>query len=361
MVQFNKASIPPKEDLLRMFENVLDSGTITNNGPLVNELEAKLEQATGSNHALTIANGTLALHLAIRALKLKGEVITTPLTFIASSSSIIWEGCTPVFAEVDPETLCIDPESIKERITESTVGILPVHLYGNICDIDRIEAIADEHSLVTIYDGAQAYGSTYKGVSAMTRGTATMLSLHAYKVLSAVEGGVLFTNDEVLYNDLFKIRYFGKDMDNTEVMLGLNGKMSELNAAYGLGTLEKVKEEILARKRNFLKYHEMLSDIPGLGFQQISNDVSWNHAYAPVILPSEEALLEVLRASSMAEVELKRYFYPAVNAIPFLGYDPDETPVAFDISKRLLCLPNYASLSDASLEKVVDVLRFTLN
>jgi len=357
MIAFNKPTIPPIREILTAYQEILERGVVTNNGPVVRELESKLTTYTGSKNVLTVTNGTMALHLAIRALKLRGEIVTTPLTFIATSSCIIWEGCVPVFADVDPETLCIDPESIEKKITGKTVGILPVHLYGNVCDIERIEAIANEYGLKTIYDGAMAFGSSYKGHSAMDQGTVTMLSMHAYKVLSSVEGGALFIQNEDLYNDLFRIRYFGKEKDNREVMLGTNAKMSELNAAYGLSTLKNVESEIRSRKKNYQIYRDELEGVSGLSFQRINEDVQWNFAYMPVILPSENSLNLTVKRAKESSIEVKRYFYPAVNAIPFLECDPTFTPVAHDISQRVLCLPNYSSLTEDELSKVVQLFK----
>lgn len=361
MVEFNRATLPPREKIMEAFGQVLDRGVLTNNGPVVRELEEALRKVTGSPFSLTTANGTLSLHMAVRALGLRGQVITSPLTFVASSSCMIWEGARPVFADVDPDTLCLDPASVRDRMHDGICGLLPVHLYGHICDIDELEGIAAGAGIPTIYDGAQAFGCSYKGRSALACGTVTMLSLHAYKIVSAVEGGALFTASPELYSDLYRMRYFGKEADNTEVMLGTNAKMNEFNAAFGLATLAVVDAEIAARKANYVAYRDALSGNTALHFPDPGPHTGWNYAYTPVLFESEELLLEALERGGAQGVQLRRYFYPAVNAIGFLGFDPQETPVAWDISKRIACLPNYSGLRESERDQVVNLLNSLLN
>ena len=349
--------IPPKERILEVFGDILDSGIITNNGPVVKRFEQELKDYTGSKHALTTANGTISLHMAIRALGLKGEIITSPLTYVASSSCILWEGCQPVFADVDPETLCLDPEKVKEKINDNTVGILPVHIYGNVCDVDALEGLAAAHGLRSIYDGAQAFGSKINGKSAMVYGDACSLSLHAYKIVSSVEGGTIFCNDDALAEEIFKIRYFGKNINNEVIQLGTNGKMSELNAAFGSISLSMVDDEIAARKRIYEFYLEELKDT-GLQFQKAADNVELNYAYCPIVFRTEEDLVRVVATGRESGVGIRRYFYPSLSTMEFLGGGlPQEAPIAYDVSKRIACLPLYSSLTDAETEKIVSFIK----
>jgi len=361
MISFNKAITPPADQLLKALKATIESGTLTNNGPQVRQLERDLSQLNGGRKCLLTCNGTIALHLALRAMELEGEIITSPASFVASSSSLIWEGCRPVFADIDPETLCLDPKKVKERINGNTIGILPTHIYGNVCDVLELDAIAEASGLAIIYDGAQAYGSCYNGVSAMNFGHATTLSLHAFKVLSTIEGGAIFSRSTELQDRLFKIRYFGKNLKNEEVMLGTNAKMSELNATYGLLSLRHVENEIKSRKSNVSYYTQHFAQMQGLQLMKIKEEVSWNCAYMPLILPSENVLYELIARGKEKGVEFRRYFYPAINAMKFIGADPAETPIAADISRRIICVPNYSTLKQSDLDKVIAVIKDVLN
>lgn len=360
MIIFNKVMIPPKEKVMEAFSQVLEEGMLTNNGPVVQKLESELKRDTGTHYALSTSNGTIALQLAIRALHLKGEIITTPFTFVATTSSILWENCTPIFADIDPDTLCIDPKSIKDKISERTVGILPVHIYGNACDIDGIEKVAQNNGLKTIYDGAQAYGSKYIGKSVMAYGNISALSLHAYKILSTIEGGALFCSDRSISEELFRIRYFGKASNNEVVQLGINGKMSEINAAFGLVSLMELQHEIARRKTIYEYYLNQLQNIGGLRFQKINPEVEINYAYFPIIFSSEKDLLRIIEIGKKKGVELRRYFYPLLTSMKFLNCNPEDTPVAYDISKRIACLPLYGTLSQKEIEKIVSLIKENL-
>lgn len=348
--------IPPADEVLEIFSGILESGIITNNGPVVRRFEEELKGYAGTGHALTTANGTLALHLAIRGLGLAGDIITTPLTFVATSSAIRWEGCRPVFADIDADTLCLDPFAVEEMINENTVCIMPVHLYGNVCEIDAFEDISRRYGIPVIYDAAQAFGSLYEKRPVVSYGTVSMLSLHAYKILSSIEGGVLFTDNEDLSEDIFRIRYFGKDRDNREVMLGMNAKMSEFNAGYGLVSMAHAGEELSLRKNNYSVYLSHLGNDKRLKFPCSDKRSEPNYAYMPIVLPDEDCLERVMLAGERANIEFKRYFYPALNTMEFLNAGPDRTPVASGIADRILCLPNYGDLTADDIGQISRVI-----
>lgn len=357
MIIVNKVNTPPKEKVLELFSTIIDSGVLTNNGPMVKRFEDALRKYTGAKHGLTVTNGTIAIQIAIKALQLKGEVVTTPFTFVASSSALVWENCKPVFADIDPDTLCLDPKSAESKISTKTTGILPVHIYGNLCEINEIENLAKQYNLKTIYDGAQAFGSKYNGESAMNFGDITTLSLHAYKILNSIEGGAIFSKSAQVNDEVFKIRYFGKELNNEVVQVGINGKMNEISAAYGLVSLETVSSEIEERKKIYNLYKTELSSISGLRFQKIKKEVEINYAYFPIIFPNEATLLRTIANANQKGVEIRRYFYPILSTMEFFNSKIEDTPIAFDLSKRIACLPIYSGLTASEFERIVTVIK----
>lgn len=348
MITVNQIIYPNQELLFEDYAAILKSGVVTNNGPYVRKFEAALEERCGSK-ALTVCNGTLALHLAIRALGEQGEIITSPFSFIASTSSIIWENCTPVFCDVDPKTLNIDPAEIESKITDKTIAILGIHVFGNPCDIAAIEAIAAKHNLKIIYDGAQAMGSLYKNNSVFNYGDYSTLSLHAYKIVSSMEGGAIFCNNPTYHDLIYKIRYFGKNKDNKEVMLGTNAKMTEFNAAYGMLSLQNLDEELKRRKEISEIYYEQLIECKQIKFQEPTKDAVINHSYFPIILDNEESVLKVIKDAQEKEIVLRRYFYPSITDMAFLQYNSKSTPLALAVAERVVCLPIHSTLSNSDV------------
>jgi dTDP-4-amino-4,6-dideoxygalactose transaminase len=292
--------------------------------------------------------------MAIKALGLKGEIITSPFTWIATISAIQWEGCTPVFADIDPETLNIDPAAIEAAITDKTVAIMPVHVFGNVCDIEAIEEIAKKHGLKVIYDGAHAIGSSYKGKSALEYGDITCSSYHATKILNTAEGGCCITNDSELHEKLKRIRFFGHNDQKDIVEEGFNGKLTEVNAALGLANLKYIEDILSDRKQKYAYYKDALQKIPALSFQKINEDAC-NYSYFPVIFDSEETLFAVEKALSEIKVYPRRYFYPSVNTYTkILNYTP--CPHSEDIARRILCLPLYYTLSQDVIARIIEVV-----
>lgn len=346
-------TLAPLEEVNELMKGIWASGIMTHNGPLVQRFEKECAAKLGVPNMVSCVNGTIALQMAIRALKLKGEIITTPFTFIATISSIIWEGCTPVFVDIDPETLCIDPKKIEEKITYHTVGIMPVHVFGNSCDIEAIGAIAKKHNLKVIYDACHSVGVDYKGQSVFNYGDISVTSFHATKMLNTTEGGGCFTQDKELDEKLRRIRFFGFENHADIVEDGTNGKMTEVHAAVGLANLKYLDAALADRKRKYLYYKEKLSVIPGLSFQEINEGC--NYSYFPVIFPDEATLLKVQAKLQENSIFPRRYFYPSVNTFTRLvPYTP--MPISEDIASRILCLPLYFTLADDDIERIIQII-----
>lgn len=355
-IPLNKAVIPNKEALAARFQDVLNSGILTNNGPLVKQLESALCRYTSSKFCLTSSSGTTALEVAINALGLKGEILTTPFSFIASSSSILWQNCTPVFIDIHPNTLCIDPDLIESKITSKTCAILPVHTFGNPCDIETIENIASKYGLKTIYDGAHALGMKYNGHSIFKFGDVSVTSLHAYKIVNAAEGGAIFTQSEAIRNAIFEVRYFGKNRRNEEVRIGTNAKMSELHAAIGLNSLDNVVNEIRSRQMIGNKYLEAISESKEIETPNFLKNEDHNFSYFPIQLKSMEKAEAFIDVAAKEGIEARRYFFPSLNELPFMHANID-TPVASAVSKRIVCIPIYSSLIENDMQNIVSFLQ----
>lgn len=349
-------SLAPLDEYMEILKGVWQRGILTHNGPLVQQLEKYLCDKLAISNFVAVSNGTIALQMAIKALELKGEIITTPFTWIATVSSIKWEGCTPVFCDIDPETLNIDPSKIESLITEKTVAIMPVHVFGNPCDVERIQEIANKYNIKVIYDGAHAVGSTYNGKSLLEFGDITATSLHATKLLNTAEGGGCITKNNELNEKIKRIRFFGHNDEKNIVEDGFNGKMTEVHAGLGIANLKYYDEVLNDRKEKYLLYKEALSMIPSLKFQKINKGDS-NYSYFPVIFESESQLLKVEKALNDKNIYPRRYFYPSVNTYTnIIEYQP--TPISEDISKRILCLPLYWNLKK---EEVVQISNEILN
>jgi dTDP-4-amino-4,6-dideoxygalactose transaminase len=343
-------SLAPLNEYMKLLEGVWERGILTHNGPLVQQFEVELKNALNLRNIVAVSNGTIALQMAIKALNLKGEIITSPFTWIATISAIMWEGCTPVFADIDPQSLNIDPLKIEEKITPNTCAIMPVHVFGSPCEIDAIQQIAAKHRLKVIYDAAHALGSKYKGKSVLEYGDITATSFHATKLLNTAEGGGCITLDDDLHESLKRIRFFGHNDIKDIVQDGFNGKMTEVHAALGLANLKYMDQVLADRKIKYTLYKEKLSDIEGLSFQKIDENNN-NYSYLPIILKSEETLLFLEQELNKLNIFPRRYFYPSVNTFSkILVYS--EMPKSEDISKRILCLPLYFSLSIEEIEYI---------
>tara|TARA_R110002124_G_scaffold280092_1_gene453174 strand:- start:12935 stop:14014 length:1080 start_codon:yes stop_codon:yes gene_type:complete len=357
MIPVTKPFMPSRDEYEQYLKGIWEREHLTNNGPLVQELEQKLKEYLGLKHLLYLSNGTIALQIAIKALGLKGEIITTPFSYVATTSSIVWEGCEPVFVDIDPETLNINPSLIEAAITEQTTGILATHVFGNPCDIEAIQAIADKHDLKVIYDAAHCFGTIYKGRSVFEYGDVSTTSFHATKLFHTVEGGAVFTKDEDLNYRMSKMRNFGHAGFEQYDGVGINGKNSEFHAAMGLCNLSHIEEILNMRKKQCMRYDELLVKAPVQRIT-IQEHSEWNSAYYPIIFESEELTLKVKKALEQNGIFPRRYFYPSLDT---LGYvNTGSVKVSKDVSERILCLPLYFTLQEKEIKKISDIIFRTL-
>lgn len=352
-------TLAPLEDVDVYLKQVWESGVMTHNGPLLRKFEHDVAEWHGMQHHTVVVNGTIALQLAIRALGLKGEIITSPFSFIATTSAIMYEGCTPVYADINPETLNIDPAAIEAAITDKTVAIMPVHVFGNTCEVEAIEAIAKKHNLKVIYDACHSVGVRYKGKSVFAHGDISCTSYHATKMLNSGEGGGCYTNDAELDAKMKRIRFFGFSEDKSNVVEeGSNLKMTEVHASVGLANLQYLQAALDDRKEKYMLYKQILSANSKCHFQRI-NDDSCNYSYFPLILDSEETLLKVDAALQAEHVFARRYFYPSLNTftdiVPYVKMSHSE-----DIASRILCLPLYYTLLKEDVERIANIILKTL-
>jgi dTDP-4-amino-4,6-dideoxygalactose transaminase len=350
-------SLPPMEEYVELLKGVWERGILTHNGPLVQQLEKQFCEKLNLPNFVSVSNGTIALQMAIKALGLKGEIITTPFTWVATVSAIKWEGCTPVFCDIDPETLNIDTSKIEALITDKTVAIMPVHVFGAPCDVEEIERIAKKHDLKVIYDAAHAIGSSINGKSVLEYGDVSATSLHATKLINTAEGGACISGNNLLHEKLKRIRFFGHNENKAIVEDGFNGKMTEVHAALGLANLKYYDEVLKDREIKYKLYKEALSDIPGLKFQRVKWGTT-NYSYFPVIFESEEKLLKVEEVLNTENIFPRRYFYPSVNSYARI-VDYKCMPISEYISKRILCLPLYWRLSIIDINHVINVIEKT--
>ena len=334
--------MPPFVEYTAYLEGIWERGWVTNNGPLVQRLEADLSQYLDGNQVQFTSNGTIALQIAIKALGLSGEIITTPFSYVATTTAILWENCTPVFVDIEARTFCIDAAKIEAAITPQTSAILATHVYGYPCDVLAIEAIACRHNLKVIYDGAHAFGGRIHGRSLLSYGDLTTCSFHATKLFHTVEGGAIVTSDAELASKIWLYKSFGHIGDEY-FTLGVNGKNSEFHAAMGLCNLPRVAGFIERRRELAALYRQELAALP-LQFPEPSEgSLEYNYTHFPVLFKSEGLLLRVKAGLSAQTVNTRRYFFPSLNQLPYLAGKP--CPVSEDISQRVLCLPFYQELT----------------
>ncbi|HMR41744.1 MAG TPA: DegT/DnrJ/EryC1/StrS family aminotransferase [Ignavibacteria bacterium] len=356
MINVTKTYLPPVEEYFDKIRSVWDNNWITNQGPLAEELEAKLKDHLGVKNLLLVSNGTIALQLAIKALELKNEIITTPYSYVATTSSILWENCTPVFCDIEDKTFCINADKIEELITEKTTGILATNVYGFPCDYDKIKSIAGKYGLKVIYDGAHSFGVKINGESVFNSGDISTVSFHATKLFHTIEGGAIITNDEKLSAKMFLYRAFGH-LDDDHYSVGINGRTSEFNAAMGLCNLPMVNIFINRRKEMNLLYRNLLNDT-GLKFPVIPGNTEYNYSYFPVIFSSEEQMHFIKNKLADNNINARRYFYPSLNKLPYLK--GNSCPVSESIAVRVLCLPLYHELSDKEIEGITKIISVNL-
>ena len=353
MINVTKSYLPPFEDYVKYLEKIWDNNWLTNNGPLVRELEEKITEYLGVKHFFFVTNGTIALQVAIKALELKGKILTTPYSYVATTTSILWENCEPVFVDIDKASFCLNADLIEEMIDEDTVGILATHVYGNPCHVEKIEAIAKKHNLKVIYDGAHAFGVEVDNNSVFNYGDISTLSFHATKLFHTIEGGGIVTADDDLAKQIDYYRAFGHKGDEHFTM-GINAKNSEFHAAMGLCNLPRVPGFIERRKYLTGFYNSILADADLLQPSVIEN-VTYNYSYYPVVFKSEAQLEKVRTALAADDIIPRRYFYPSLNTLPYLKeYHP--CPVSEAYANQVLCLPFYIDLDEEDIKRIGKVI-----
>ena len=354
--------LPKLEDFIPMLQDIWDRKWLTNNGHYHKELEKALADYLGVQYISLFTNGTLPLITALQALRISGEVITTPYSFVATTHSIWWNGLKPVFVDVEEETGNIDPEKIEAAITPHTTAIMPVHVYGTPCNMKRIQEIADIYGLKVIYDAAHAFGVKKNGESVLKAGDMSTLSFHATKVYNTVEGGALVCHDEATKKRIDYLKNFGFAGETTVVAPGINSKMDEIRAAYGLLNLKQVDDAIAKRKATAEKYRTALKDVPGIRFLNDIEGVHHNYAYFPIFISAEygisrDALYEKLKEHNIYG---RRYFYPLISTFSaYKGLDsanPANLPVAHKLADQVLCLPMFAGLTDEDIDRTIKVI-----
>ena len=352
MIPVTKPFLPPREEYNKYLDGIWKRNWLTNNGPLVNELELRLKEYLGLNHLLFVSNGTIALQLAIKALDLKGEIITTPFSYVATTTSILWEGCQPVFVDILPDKMTINPDLIEAAITEKTSAILATHVYGIPCEVEKIQQIADKHGLKVIYDGAHAFGVKVKGKSIFDYGDISTCSFHATKLFHSIEGGGVITKNPELLKKIAFLRNFGHDGFEKFNGIGINGKNSEFHAAMGLAVLNHV-DSILEKKQKQAEYYlEILKGLK-VEYPKVDEIEEYNYAYFPVIFTNEEQLKKSIKALEDQSIGSRRYFFPGLNQ---LDYTQGECPISDQVSKRVLCLPLYHTLTKEEQRMISRIL-----
>lgn len=350
-IYVTKPHLPPLAEFIPYLEKIWESGWLTNGGPMHQQLEIELARYLGVPYVCLFNNATIALLVALQALDVKGEVITTPYSFVATSHSLKWHGNEPVFVDIDPKTLNMDPARIEAAITPRTTAIMPVHCYGTPCDVEAIEAIAKRHNLKVIYDAAHAFGVRCHCGSLLNHGDLSILSFHATKVFSTFEGGAIICKDADMKKRVDSLKNFGIQDEITVTDVGINGKMSEINAAFGLLQLKTIDESIAKRKAIAAHYQELLADVPGIRYIQQDIDADLNYGYFPIMVGPEfpisrDSLYEALKSEG---IMTRRYFYPALSNLPMYSSLPsaqkDNLEVANLSSEGILCLPIYSEIS----------------
>lgn len=361
-IYVTQPNLPPLEEFIPYLETIWDNKILTNAGPFHQQLEAALCQYLGVKHLSLFTNGTIALVTALQALGIHGEVITTPYSFVATAHALKWNGIEPVFADIDPVTLNLDPARIEAAITPRTTAIMPVHVYGHPCNVDAIELIAKRYNLKVIYDAAHAFGVNCHCGSVLNHGDLSVLSFHATKVFNTFEGGAIVCPDAATKRHIDHLKNFGFVDETSVVEAGINGKMSEINAAFGLLQLKHVDQAIKRRGEIDHLYRQRLAKVAGITCQPDSGEQRANYAYFPILVESSyplsrDALYDKLRAHN---IYARRYFYPLISNFPMYqalpSAQPENLPVATDIAKRVLCLPMYPALTQDAQMKVIELI-----
>lgn len=356
--------LPNLDEFHELLKQIWDSKWITNNGSFHKQLEKELADYLGVPYLSLFTNGTLPLLTALQALRITGEVITTPYSFVATTHSIWWNGCKPVFVDVDPSTGNIDPDKIEAAITPKTTAIMPVHVYGNPCDTERIQEIADRYGLKVIYDSAHAFGVKVNGKSILNAGDMSTLSFHATKVYNTIEGGAMIMKDEATKRRIDDLKNFGFHNEVTVVAPGINSKMDEMRSAYGLLNLRQADAAIEARHQVAIKYRDALRNVEGISFFDDMSGVKHNYSYFPIFIDAEKygTTRDELYAKMKSENVLgRRYFYPLISEFSTYrgcpGAEKTNLPNAHKMADSVICLPMHHALGEAEIQRVLDCIQ----
>jgi dTDP-4-amino-4,6-dideoxygalactose transaminase len=357
MINVTKTFFPPIEEYYAQVKRIWDNQWLTNRGALVLELEEKLKGFLDVSNIIVMNNGTLPLQIALKLLGGSGEIITTPFSYIATTSAIVWGNCTPVFVDIHPDLLTIDETKIEAAITEKTTCILATHVFGNPCHVEEIERIAKKYNLKVIYDAAHCFGVQYRGKSIFEYGDVSTCSFHATKLFHTGEGGAVFCKDPDLLHQLFYSHNFGHNGPIEFHGLGINAKISELQAAMGLAVFPHMKDIIASRKK-VVDYYNQSLDFSKISKMKLLENTEWNYSYYPVIFESEDALLKVQKALNAAQIFPRRYFYPSLNTVEFVSNQ--KMVISESVASRILCLPLYVGLNSTELDKITKIINMEL-
>lgn len=357
MINVTQTFFPPLEEYQTYLQNIWRDKWVTNNGQFYKKLTLELKNYLGIQLIIPMTNGTLPIQIALNALGKNGEIITTPFSYVATTSSIVWENCTPVFVDIDEAYLTIDETKIEAAITKKTTAILATHVFGNPCAVDQIERIAKRHHLKVIYDAAHCFGVKYQGQSIFNYGDVSTCSFHATKLFHTGEGGALFCQDQETYEAMWYRHNFGHDGPSKFRELGINAKMSELQAAMGLSVLPYMQDILNSRKEVCDFYNTQLDDSK-ITLLKIREQTEWNYCYYPILFTNEEVLLNVQKALNDQQIFPRRYFFPSLEKLPYVN--SNVCPIAEGISKRIICLPLYVGLQKSDLQKIVKIINSSI-
>ena len=357
MINVTKTYLPPKEKYKAYIDRIYSSGKLTNNGPLVNELERRLEKYLGVKNIVLVSNGTAAMEIAYRALDIKGSAITTPFSFVATTSSLVTNHIKPLFCDIDKSSLNIDSSKIESRIESDTDLIVPVHVFGNPCRVEAIDKIAKEHSLKVVYDAAHAFNVKYKGTSVLNYGHISTVSFHATKLFHTIEGGALIINDDKLVEKVRLLINFGIENAESIPSIGTNAKMNEFEAAMGLCVLDDIDNIQLKREEIYNYYFENLKDV--VSFQLLAEETDHNYSYVPIILSNVDQLKKVQFSLNNFDIFPRRYFYPSLDTLSYVDV-VEHCSNSRDIASRILCLPSYHEITQEEQREIVKIIRESL-
>ena len=354
MINVTKSFLPPIDEYMSQVQRAYDNNWLTNRGELVVELEQELKKylSTENSQILCMNNGTVPLQIALKLLGNEGEIITTPFSYVATTTSILWESCKPIFVDIHPEFLTIDENKIEAAITSKTTCILATHVFGNPCNVDKIKRIAKKNNLKVIYDAAHCFGVKYNGKSIFEYGDISSCSFHATKIFHTGEGGAIFCKEKELFKKISLAHSFGH-INDEYIQIGINGKMSELNAAMGLSVLKYADVIIEKRKQNFLIYKENLSHL--FLTQGIRDKTDYNYSYIPLIFKTEDELNHTIENLNKNNIYPRRYFYPSLNTLNYI--EQTNCPISEKIANSIICLPNYHELSKSEIKSICDLIR----